>query len=162
MKSKLLPTLLIILILLNGVLIFMLIKKPHEIEKHNSGKNFLTEQLNFSESQKELFNNLDEVHREKMLKLDLEIRRKKDVLFNSFNDESIQVDSLIIAASALEVDKELEVYHFFKSVRKICNIEQQKKFDIIINEALKGGQSSPPPRKGKNHPPREGVMPPPR
>jgi protein CpxP len=44
--------------------------------------------------------------------------------------------------------KEVEVFRFFKSVRKICTIEQQEKFDEIMNEALKGDRKGPP-REGR-------------
>lgn len=161
MKSKLLPALLIILIVLNGVLIFMLIKKTHQKKQQHSQREFLTEQLQFSDNQKEKYRNLDEIHRETMMDLDHKIRKQKDILFNSFGDETINTDSLITINGNLEVKKEAEVFRFFKSVRKICTKEQQKKFDKIINEALKGGGNKPP-RNGKDHPPRDGGMPPPR
>ena len=61
MKSKLLPLLLVVLIALNGVLIFMLIKKPHQNKKVRTEKNFLLQQLQFSESQESKFLILDEI-----------------------------------------------------------------------------------------------------
>ncbi len=36
----------------------------------------------------------------------------------------------------LETQKEQELYAFFKQVRKLCDEEQVKKFDLIIKEAL--------------------------
>lgn len=161
MKSKLLPALLIVLILLNGVLIFMLIKKPHENRRRQTERNFLTEQLQFSENQNDKFRGLDRVHRKNMMNLDRQIRKQKDILYNSFGDEKINTDSLIAITGNLEVKKEMEIFNFFKSVRKICTQEQQKKFDVIINKALKRANSGPP-KEGKNHPPRNGEMPPPR
>ena len=160
MKSKLLPALLVILIVLNGVLIFMLIKKPHQKKQHHSEREFLTEQLQFSENQIEKYRNLDEIHRETMVDLDHKLRKQKDILFNSFGDESINVDSLIALNGNLEVKKEAEVFRFFKSVRKICNKEQQEKFDEIINKALKGGKPGPLKDGGKHHPQGDRMPPP--
>lgn len=160
MKSKLLPILLVVLILLNGVLIFMLIKKPHLNRKENAERSFLIEQLQFSESQQEKFKTLDNIHRDRMMNLEVSIRKQKDILFNSFADETINVDSLARVAGNLEIKKELEVFNFFKEVRKICTPEQQNKFDAIIKEAIRGGDSRPP-RNNENHPPNGERMPPP-
>ena len=160
MKSKLLPLSLAALILLNVVLIFILIKKPHQNKEHHPERDFLTEQLQFSEGQKEKFLLLDEIHKEKMMNITHKIRAQKDILFNSFSDENINIDSLANITGSLEAQKELEVFHFFKKVREICSNEQQEKFDKIIKKALKGGGARPP-RNNGNPPPREGGMPPP-
>ena len=162
MKSKLLPALLIILIVLNGVLIYMLIKKPHLNKEHRPQRTFLIEELQFTENQKDTFENLDKIHRETMIDLDHKIRKQKDVLFNSFAVESINVDSLITINGNLQAKKEAEVFRFFKSVRKICTPNQQEEFDKIINKALKGGErgGNRPSRNGENHHPREGIPPP--
>lgn len=161
MKTKLLPVLLVVLILLNGVLIFMLIKKPLQNKRSRPERNFLTAQLQFSEDQEVRFLELDELHKQKIEVFLHQIGQQKDKLFNSFNDDEINIDSLVNLTGKLEVAKELEVYRFFKAVRKICNKEQQKKFDNIINKALKRDGQRPPRREENHHPPREGGMPPP-
>ena len=86
MKSKLSPVLLVLLVVLNGVLIFMLINKPHENRRPKEERNFLIEQLQFTDVQKDRFINLDDTHRENMRSFEDEIRKNKDVLFNSFSD----------------------------------------------------------------------------
>ncbi|PQJ81400.1 hypothetical protein [Polaribacter glomeratus] len=163
MKSKLLSVLLILLVVLNGVLIFMLINKPHQNKRPKEERNFLIEQLLFTDAQKYKFINLDDAHRENMMSFDLQIRKNKDVLFKSFSDNFINIDSISQIIGNLEGKKEVEVFGFFKSVRKICNKAQQEKFDKIINKALKGGKQGSPPNDRMNRPPREGAMhPPPR
>ena len=151
MKSKLLPVLLVILILLNGVLIFMLIKKPHENKRHQQEKNFLIEELQFTDIQKDKFLSFDTVHRENMMRLEQQIRKQKDVLFNSFSDGVVNIDSLGALIGELEGKKDIEIFSFFKSVRKICTKDQQEKFDKIISKALKGGKKGPP--RGRRMPP---------
>jgi protein CpxP len=151
MKSKLLPVLLVILILLNGVLIFMLIKKPHENKRHQQEKNFLIEELQFTGIQKDKFLSFDTVHRENMMRLEQQIRKQKDVLFNSFSDGVVNIDSLGALIGELEGKKDIEIFSFFKSVRKICTKDQQEKFDKIISKALKGGKKGPP--RGQRMPP---------
>ena len=162
MKSKLLPILLFLLILLNGVLIFMLVTKPHENQRDHQKNNFLTTQLNFMDSQAEKFKELDKTHRDFMRSLEEETRKQKDILFNSFNKSAINIDSLTSKIGVLSAKKDAEVYRFFKSVRTLCTVEQTKKFDKILKRALRAGEGAPP-RDGRNPPPRrEGMPPPPR
>jgi hypothetical protein len=153
MKSKLVPVLLVILILMYGVLIFMLIKKPHENKRHPQERNFLINELQFTDNQKDEFLSFDTVHRENMMGFDQQIRKQKDIMFNSFYEGVINIDSLGLLIGDLTSKKEVEVFSFFKSVRKICTKDQQAKFDEIINKALKGR---------KNGPPRGRIMPPPK
>jgi hypothetical protein len=155
MNSKLRPILLIVLILLNGVLIFMLVKKPHENRQHQKERSFLTEQLNFSEAQKIQFIDLDIPHRNFMMKLDKEIAISKEVLFNSFSNENFNSDEIVRRIGDLEAKKEAEVFRFFSKVRVLCTENQAQSFDKIIKKALKGGKRKPPRGRGENHPPKE-------
>jgi hypothetical protein len=151
MKSKLLPVLLVILMLLNGILIFMLIKKPQENKRHPQKRNFLIRELQFTDNQKDKFLSFDTLHRENMMRFDQQIRRQKDVMFNSFSESLTNIDSLSLLIGELTRKKEVEVFRFFKSVRKICTKDQQAKFNKIISKALKGGLKGPP--KGRRIPP---------
>ena len=153
MKSKFLPILLFLLILLNVFLIFMLINKPHENKKNNSERNFLTEKLSFSDIQKEQFSGLDSIHRNLMMGIESNIRNQKEVLFNSFQKENFNVDSLATEIGFLEGKKESEIFRFFKEVRTLCTKKQAKKFDKIIEKALKNGRNHPPEKEGMPPPP---------
>jgi protein CpxP len=143
MKSKLLPVALVLLILLNGFLIFMLIQKPHE-NSHGPKRNFLIEELKFSEQQKESFKELDDIHKGLMQSFDKKIDRDRDFLFNSFAKENFNADVITKEIGFLSASKEAELFRFFSEVRKICSQEQVNKFDSIINKALKGGKRNPP------------------
>ena len=160
MKSKLFPVLLVLLILLNGVLIFMLIKKPHQNKRPQQQKNFLIHQLQFTDNQKDTFLDFNRVHRKKMKHFDQQLRKHKDALFNSFSAGTLNIDSISVRIGTLEGAKEVEVFRFFTAVRKLCNKGQKQKFDGIIKRALKGPKKAPP-RGGENHSPRDGRMPPP-
>ena len=152
MKTKLLPILLILLILLNGFLIFMVVKKPHNNRKNLPPRNFLTEQLDFSKKQTRQFVDLENIHRNFMENLDEEIIKNKDVLFNSFSNITINVDSITNQIGVLEGKKEAEIFRFFSNVRELCTLNQIEKFDNIIKEALKGGKRKPPrENKGPSH-----------
>ena len=162
MKLKLLPVTLLVLVLLNGVLIFMLIAKPHQIRKKGPERNFLSEQLQFSENQKEKFKILDDIHKQRMMDIDRKIKKQKDVLFDYLGNETINIDSLVHITGKLEAKKDLEIFTFFNSVKEICTLEQQEKFNKIIKKAIKGGKQDPPPGNDRNHPPRDQNRPPPR
>jgi hypothetical protein len=98
----------------------MLINKPHENKRPKKERNFLIEQLQFTDVQKDRFINLDDAHGENMRSFEDEIRKNKDVLFNSFSDETINIDSLINVIGTLQGKKEMEVFGFFKYVRNFC------------------------------------------
>jgi protein CpxP len=150
-KSKLLPVLLVILILLNGVLIFMLLEKPHENKWQPQERNFLIRELQFTDIQKDKFLSFDTVQRENRMRLEQQIRKQKDVLFNSFSNGIVNIDSLGSLIGELEGKKDIEIFSFFKSVRKICTKDQQAKFDKIISKALKAGKKGSP--RGRRMPP---------
>ena len=143
MKSKLLPILVVVLMLMNGVLIFMLLKKSHVNNRSPQERNFLVKELQFTELQNDKFLSFDAVHRENMLRLDQQIRKQKDILFNSFSDGVVNIDSLGLLIGGLAGKKDIEVFRFFQDVRKICTQGQQEKFDKIINKALKAGKKRP-------------------
>lgn len=163
MKTKLLPIILFLLILLNGFLIFMLINKPHEKSVGPPEKSFLAEKLQFSEKQTDKFLEFDRIHRDNMMEIQHNIKEQKDVLFNFFKKEEFNLDSLTHNIGMLEAKKETEIFTFFNKVRSLCTKEQTIKFDKIIKSALKGGErGNRPPRGGdRNRPPGDEEMPPP-
>jgi len=78
MKQKLLYAFIILLLVVNSVLIYMVIKKPHE-KRNQPNRTFLTTTLGFSSEQNEAFRTLDEKHKDKMRQFDKQIRRNKDI-----------------------------------------------------------------------------------
>lgn len=156
-----------VLIVLNGVLIFMLLKKPHEKRpQKNSQRNFLTEQLQFSEVQKEQFSILEQMHSTEMNAFDDQIMKNKNILFRRISEKNFKSDSISTTIGIITAKKEAEVFRFFQKVRNICNEAQLKSFDKIIMTALHTGRRSPPNEGGmrrpihRNHPPRDGRRPP--
>lgn len=134
MRKKILYTFFVVLLLINGVLLYMLVQKSHK--KENAKDHFLTKQLEFSEDQEERFRFLDHEHRKQMRFLDAQMRDAKEELFNSFSDTTFSPEAITARIGDLEIKKERELYAFFKQVRKLCTQEQAKKFDLIIKEAL--------------------------
>ena len=96
-----------------------------------------------------------------MDKLDFELRRSKDLLFNSFDQENFKLLEITETIGQLNANREKEIYSFFKKVRGLCNENQKVKFDEIISKALKGGMPQKPPMRGSGHFPKDRGMPPP-
>ena len=134
MRKKILYIFFVVLLLVNGVLLYMLVQKPQK--KGNSKDHFLTQQLQFNEDQQERFRFLDNEHRKQIRHIDAQMRTAKEELFNSFSDTTFSPVTVTERIGYLETQKEQELYAFFKQVRKLCDDDQAKKFDLIIKEAL--------------------------
>ena len=102
------------------------------------------------------FNEFERVHRDVMTEIDEQVRAQKDILFNSFQKEAVNLDSLITKIGLLQGKKDLEVFIFFKKIRKLCTLEQSKNFDKIIKKALRGEERRPPNEGDMPPPPHEG------
>ena len=153
MRKKILYAFLIVLLLINVVLLYLIIDKRMNKEP-SKGQTFLTAHLNFSERQKEEFLKLDEVHRRKMMRLDDELKSVREVLLQSFDKEEVYTDMFIERMGEIEVEKLNELLDFFKEVRKLCNEDQVKKFDEIIQEVLhRRGPKGPKGKPDKLPPP---------
>jgi hypothetical protein len=135
MQKKILYAFLIVMLIINIVLLYLIIDKRMR-KGPSKGQTFLTEQLDFSETQKEEFLKLDEIHREKMMRLDDELKSVREVLFQSFDKKADFTDMFIERMGEIEVEKLNELFSFFKEVRTLCNEDQVKKFDQIIQEVL--------------------------
>lgn len=146
MRKKILYAFLIVMIVINAVLLYLIIDKKMG-KGPSKGQTFLTEQLNFSEAQKDQFFKLDKEHRHKMMAFDDELTDLRELLFQSFDKENISIDTLTMKMGDLETEKQSELFSFFGKVRDLCDEEQTKKFDKIIQEVLhKRGPKGP---KGK-------------
>ncbi|MEQ6124219.1 hypothetical protein AAON49_08475 [Pseudotenacibaculum sp. MALMAid0570] len=152
MRNKLLYIFLVVMLVINALLLYMILDKK-SMKNKPKAQSFLTEELGFSEDQKERFFFLDREHRGQMLQLDEEQRTLRKKMFNSFGNNEFSPDSLINRMGEIEKDKQKELFAFFKEVRKLCNEDQIKKFDEIIqNVLLRRGPK--PPGKGRKGPPR--------
>lgn len=151
MRQKLPYIFLTLLVIMNIVLLFMLVKKPNKKPKPSGV--FLTKELQFDDSQIERFQFLEREHRHFMREFDKDIMRSKDMLLSSFSEPDFSPDSIIKRIGILEAEKEQEVYTFFKNVRALCTEEQAKKFDNVIKDALRKQRRRPPGRRG-DRPPR--------
>ena len=118
---------------------------------------FLTHELKLDSAQQETYKKLRDEHRAGQKEIQDSIRKAKDNFFALLQQPNVS-DSMIHVFSrrAVEADQKLDEYTFrhFQKLRAICNAEQQKKFDNIIQDALR--RMAPPKRQG---PPPQGMRP---
>lgn len=158
MKSKLIYVLLLTLFITNGVMLFMLLNKPHE-RPRGKNEDFLIKELKFNMQQSESFAVLNDVHRREMKQFDKNIIKLKKELFNSFSKE-VYDSSLTLKIGELEGKKEREVFTFFTKVKNICNAEQIERFNSIIERAISNIRPGPGgPRNNDMRPPPNGMGP---
>ncbi len=119
---------------------------------------FVTHELKLDSAQIATYTKLRDEHQAGQKPMQDSIRKAKDAFF-SLLSRGDTPDSLIQAASkkTSEAEQQLELLTFrhFQKLRAICNAEQQKKFDEIIQDVLR--RMAPPKRQGP--PGREGPGP---
>lgn len=186
-KNKWVGIALLILVLLNlGTLTTLWLTRPNRPgppAKADSGVvDFIVQELGFDSAQKRQLILLREEHQQKMRQVRRKNRDAKNVFFELLKDSSISeeaLDKAAIASAAFDAETDKLTFLHFKEIRKICTPEQQKKFDLVIQEVLRmiappppdgnpPGQPNgrkregpPPPDRRDGPPPGEGHQPPP-
>lgn len=130
---------------------------------------FLSRELKLDSAQKENYRELRDEHRAQVRPIRDSIRDAKDAFFELLKGNTD--DSVVSAANhrigLLEERLNRVTYTHFSKLRKVCNPEQQVKFDQIIHDVLRQmapqrQQGPPPPRQdgpgglhpgNGNHPP---------
>ncbi len=114
---------------------------------------FLTKELQLNEQQQAAYKLLRDKHQADQKKFRDSIRKAKDALFSLLKQPNV-ADSLLQEYSrrATAFDQQLDIITFkhFQEVRALCNTEQQKKFDTIIQDVLRRMAG---PRRGRRPPP---------
>ena len=111
-------------------------------------KEFLIRELKLDEKQKEDYGKLVDEHRAEMKRIREKIRNEKDDMWKEISKPKNENNSAErYAAEIGEDQKQIELITFahFQKVRELCNDDQKKKFDEVIQEALKMmGPNNPP------------------
>lgn len=113
---------------------------------------FLDTELGFNETQESEHALLREKHFRASRNLHRQIEDEKDALFDLFGAENAAALSQAHAQKIGILQAELETLTFghFQEIRKLCSVEQQKKFDVVIKGNLRRG---PPPGGPRHHGP---------
>ena len=166
-KNKLLTWLVILLLIANAATIamFWLGKPKRPPAPQGSAIDFLIKELNLDAKQQEQYKKLADEHRQAAEKIRQQVKEAKDSLFDLIKDPAVS-DSVKQARAAIAGKKieqiDLLTLNHFQQVRQLCNTEQQKKFDMIIQQVTAmmgqprppmgpGGPQGPPPSYGPPH-----------
>lgn len=120
-------------------------------QKENSPKEFLSKNLNFSESQKNTYFKLAKEHNESAKIIRDQIKNDKESLFqllksDTINDSVRNDKALKVSMSIQALD--ILTFDHFRKVRAICTEEQKPQFDDLIQKmvnAVNQFQKGPPP-----------------
>ena len=174
-KNKILIGVLLLLVLANvaTITVFWLGKGKPPLLRRGSPTDYLVNELGFDAKQKETFLGLVQAHRTQAESLRQQVKTAKDNFFKLLQQTAVTDSGEMAAAKNIShASEQLDLITFdhFKKVRALCNADQQKKFDNIIQEVMRmvggpgqGAASMHEPRRPQGPPPdgREGEPPPP-
>ncbi len=167
-NNRWLPVITLLLITANIVTLALLWTRKGNEEKRfppqpqGAAFEFLTHELKLDAAQQEAYAKLRDEHRDGQRQIQDSIRKAKDEFFALLKQPNVP-DSLVKQYSlrAVEASQRLDEYTFrhFQKLRAICSPEQQKRFDEVIQDALR--RMGPPGRQGSPPGMRPGEGPPP-
>jgi Spy/CpxP family protein refolding chaperone len=152
MKTRLTNTILIVMLLLNLAFIgswWMMHMKAHDKMRHDNagfhnmqdkGMMFLTDRLNFDDTQKAQAEKIFSGHADKMRKYQAEIGRLQNNIVKCMaQDIPDSVHAFIYADSVgiWRIAAQKEMFRGSIAIRQICNTEQKRKFDELMQNMSK-------------------------
>lgn len=169
-STKIWKWLVILLAVLNIALLFTVWMKPRREHPpmmhmppppHGPGQggpaDMIIHELHLNEAQIKEFEKLRDEHRTSIRELQKAGHELRDGFFDQLKSDSTdtkKVSEMSAAIAANQQAIEMATFEHFKKVRKLCDAEQKKIFDDIINEVTKqmgrppmgpGGPPPPPP-----------------
>lgn len=114
---------------------------PREVSR------WITEQLQFNETQQQQYEQLQDEHRRNMRAIHEQDRNLHDRYFQLLQGpvaDSLLVSQLADSIALNRRQTELTTFYDFQKIRTLCTPEQQRKFDQIIGEALRMMGPKPP------------------
>ncbi|MEM7486536.1 MAG: hypothetical protein AAF348_15115 [Bacteroidota bacterium] len=145
-KNSTIIVLLTFLVVMNGILLFLVLKKPDR--RKRPPRTFISHQLGFDEIQQQKFEKIDAEHQSKMRDIDDRSKDLKEYLFSGLGDANFtdkKIDSVTTLIGELSKEKDKETFYYFEELKKVCNEEQQEKLETILSSALRHGRRGPPP-----------------
>jgi Spy/CpxP family protein refolding chaperone len=139
MKTRFLYLVIVVLLLLNaGSLAFMIMHRPHRGGPPEVA-HWLAAELKLTTEQEQQYKQLLQQHREKMDAIQQTDRELHDRFFaqlKTAEPDTLLVNSIADSIAANRVQIELLTFNHFRQIRSICTVEQQQKFDAVIDEVL--------------------------
>jgi protein CpxP len=150
-NKKLLTFVVIGLLLLNlGTLAFLWTGRDHPHgppPPHEGGPAlFLIHELGLNAEQQSRFEKLRDEHHQRMVQIQDSLHTLHETFFEGLSATTpLQTDSIAGLMGKKQSEIEKLTFDHFRKVRALCTPDQQKKFDSVIEEALRM-MAPPPPR----------------
>jgi Spy/CpxP family protein refolding chaperone len=110
---------------------------------------FLCKELQLTEQQQRQYEDLRNEHHQSIERIQEKARQFREHFFDLIHTsptDSVQVKQLADSIASTQQKIELATFYHFQKVRAICTPEQQKRFDEVIQDALKMMAPTPPPQ----------------
>ena len=125
-----------------ALLVFFLWVKPnrnlHPDTRRDTIAQSLENKIGFSQQQMAQYQRLKDDHREKMKPLFEDMRNTKEKFYGFLqqpsSDSGINNAANLIGEKQKEID--LQIFHHFKELRDLCTVQQQPKFDSLIQQVI--------------------------
>jgi len=157
----------ILLLVANAATIamFWLNKKQHLPQSKGTPKYFLIKELKLDTAQQAQLETLVKEHRKAADQLRKKIKGAKESFFDLLKHANVSDSAKQYAAkgvSSYTEELDLLTLNHFQKIRALCTVEQQKKFDEIIQQVTRmmGHPRPPAGPDGPKGPPRDGPPPP--
>lgn len=143
LKNKVLVTVIAILLLANiAMLVFFMsgMKKPDRDQPGDqkaaahTTESFLQARIGFTDQQINQFNQLKEIHHQRLNPLFEDLRQTKDQFFILVKDSrsDAYLDSVALQIGTKQKNLDREVFRTIQEVRKLCTPQQQITFDSLL------------------------------
>lgn len=124
-------------------------------------RNFVIQQLKFTDGQVQKYDALIQAHQQAMHKLRHDANELRQELFANLENENRNnavIDSITRLIANDQKEIELVTYNHFAQVRALCTDAQKKDFDNIIGDVIKkmNGPGGPPPPRNDGQGPQPG------
>lgn len=135
-KLKFLTILSVVLALINIVLIGFFLFGPHHGKREHEPKKYIVQQLNLDKEQVDQYDVLIEAHQRERRTLNRKILELRNQLYPVALKEVDLTKKNAILAQLKLLHQDLELVHLghFEELKKICRADQEKQFDVLVDE----------------------------
>ena len=133
-KIKLLIAIIAVLILSNGILLFMHLNRPNP--RGEGPKDYIIEKLHFDVEQAKKYEGTIQQHRKAIHENEQEMNQLRNALYRQLASpvDSSKLDS-VLSLIALQQEKAERInYNHFMEIKQICKPEQLKDFNELTQE----------------------------
>jgi len=133
-KIKLLIAVIAVLVISNGILLFMHLNRPNP--KGEGPKDYIIEKLHFDTQQAKIYERTIHQHRKAIHENEQEMNLLRNALYRQLAsaEDSSNIDSVLSLIAQQQEKAERINYNHFLEIKQICKPEQLKDFNELTQE----------------------------